>query len=750
LFHIVITMSSARKIRFFPVLLIISCGVVGFSGIVVADEIPEVETLDGDGTEDEPYEITNIDELQAISQDLEAHYVLENDIDASETETWNAGAGFEPIGDSSVGFFTGTFDGQGYTISDLTIDHNERRTGLFGGNEGTIRDLTLDNANVRGTDTLVGIVVGENNGEIKRVHSSGSVEAEGWRVGGLVGWMTSEATMEQSSSNATVTGVDFVGGLVGELNVDSEIVKSYAKGEVTGTDEHVGGLLGWSSSGSEIRNSYSKTEVSGDIPLGGLIGSFDSPASDVYAAGSVSGSHESGGLVAETDDEATLSSGYWDTESTSQTDGAGNDAIGTGLETAEMTGAAAEANMDLDFENFWTATDEYPILEWQVQDVDLEVSQPAVGEGETTDVTVTLTLDDGSTVTASEVAEFDSETAVAEAEAGTLEANSVGETDLTATVAGESDTQTVEVLEPPSIELVDAEFDTETAVEGATVEATATYENTGGPGSETAVVTVGGEDVTSSVLEIDADGETTRTLSWEATEGGLVDLDGEELGELSTLEAGTVGLESIELPEEAAQDSEYDIDLKLTNEADGPVTDTVELRIDGEHAADESVTVDGDGSTETITGSHDEQGTATHVVELHDTEETAMMEIVEPAEFTLEDLEAPETVAEGSEETFTATVRNVGGGEDEAEISLEVDGETVETKSTTLAVEETDTLEFEMPGETAGEVDVVVESPDDSLETALSVEADDGIPGFTASVVAVALVAVVSLVARRR
>ena len=47
-----------------------------------------------------------------------AHYILINDIDASDTSTWNCGAGFKPIG----GIFNGSFDGRGYNISDLYIN----------------------------------------------------------------------------------------------------------------------------------------------------------------------------------------------------------------------------------------------------------------------------------------------------------------------------------------------------------------------------------------------------------------------------------------------------------------------------------------------------------------------------------------------------------------------------------------------------------------------------------------------------
>ena len=66
----------------------------------------------GSGTEADPYLITDVYELQEMSDDLTAYYVLGNDIDASVTSSWNGNAGFEPIGT-----FTGIFDGQGHTIT---------------------------------------------------------------------------------------------------------------------------------------------------------------------------------------------------------------------------------------------------------------------------------------------------------------------------------------------------------------------------------------------------------------------------------------------------------------------------------------------------------------------------------------------------------------------------------------------------------------------------------------------------------
>ncbi len=86
----------------------------------------------GDGTIGDPYQVSDVDQLQDISSDLNAHYVLINDIDASATVGWNAGEGFEPMGELWNGF-TGSLDGQGYNITDLFINLIATNyVGLFG------------------------------------------------------------------------------------------------------------------------------------------------------------------------------------------------------------------------------------------------------------------------------------------------------------------------------------------------------------------------------------------------------------------------------------------------------------------------------------------------------------------------------------------------------------------------------------------------------------------------------------------
>ncbi|WP_230198528.1 CARDB domain-containing protein [Halopiger goleimassiliensis] len=735
---------------------IVALGIALGAGVGAAEQTAALDELEGDGTGENPYVITNAEELQAMNQDLEAHYILGNDIDASDTEHWAGGTGFEPIGDSEYGDrteipFSGTFDGRNHTVKGLTIDRpGDSYIGLFGTATGTVENVEIENAFIRG-DQYVGGVIGQLEGEGRSIAVTGEVEGNEY-VGGVVGRNRGDPILLRAYADVSVNGDEYIGGIVG-ANAGT-IMESHTTSTVEATDGFAGGITGNQYSSGAVRQSYAAANVEGNFN-GGIFGDFEGSGNGIYSRSDIDTSNEySGGIAGgDSSDGSGLTDVYWDVDMTKTDDSIGTgEEYGTGLKEQELTGEDPKTNTNLDFGNYWTATDEYPVLKWQIQDVDLQIAQPSIGEGETTSVTVELTLDDGSTVTATEVADYDSEEAVAEVTNGLLEANSVGETELTATVAGESDSVTVEVLEPPSIDLVDTSFDTEAAVEGTTLEAAVTYQNTGGPGSETATVAVGDEQVTRSTVHVDADGETTETLRWTAAENGTVALNDEPLGDLSIYEPGTVGLESVSLPEEAAAGSEYDLEVGFTNEADEPVAETVEVRIDGESVATETVTVDADGSTETFTLTHDEQGTATHVVELHDETETATIDLLEPAEFQLEAFDAPASVTEGESATINATVTNVGGGADEASVALTVDDESVDETTVELEAGASESLEFDTTLEELGDVTVGLESPDDVVEAEIAVtEADgDGIPGFGPALAVVAMALAASAVAMRR
>jgi len=282
--------------------------------------------------EPEPVEISNAEEFEQMREDLDGHYILVDNIDVAHIDN------FEPIG-SPQDPFTGTLDGNGYTISNLTIDRpNESPVGLFGsvGNkpQGVIEDVGLEDVDVTGNLTVGGLV-GLNQGVIWRSYVTGRVRGD-----------------EDSGGEA-------VGGLVG---INRGVVGgSYATGEVSG-DERVGGLVGVTT-GMTVTGSYARGNVTGNEEVGGLVGFSDGEVRESYAAGNVTGSEGVGGLVGGHSDSANSDNSYWDINTTGQNESDG----GTPLTTPEMTGSAARENMEgFDFEAAWRTTeDDYPILSWE-------------------------------------------------------------------------------------------------------------------------------------------------------------------------------------------------------------------------------------------------------------------------------------------------------------------------------------------------------------------------------------------------
>ena len=101
-------------------ILILSIGLV----ISTKAQTPIAPSL-GDGSVANPYQIATIDNLAWLqassnSSTWSMNYIQTADIDASVTASWNGGAGFSPIGNSSIKF-TGSYDGQRHTFFDKFI-----------------------------------------------------------------------------------------------------------------------------------------------------------------------------------------------------------------------------------------------------------------------------------------------------------------------------------------------------------------------------------------------------------------------------------------------------------------------------------------------------------------------------------------------------------------------------------------------------------------------------------------------------
>ncbi|RLM53518.1 PGF-pre-PGF domain-containing protein [Halobellus sp. Atlit-31R] len=304
----------------------------------------------GNGTVTSPYQIETWQHLDAVRQNLGANFTLVADLNASTagydtvaSASANGDRGFEPIGNQTTPF-TGSFDGNGSTISDLFIDReNANYVGLFGRiNDGRIENVSVENVTIVGS-TFVGGLVGLNdNSEVTASYATGNVSASSASsiVGGLVGQNQNGATVRESYATGAVNGSDRVGGLVG-LNDNSEVTVSYATGNLSGS-EYVGGLVG-DNNGGEVTVSYATGDVDGSEFVGGLVGQNQNGAtiSESYAVGAVNGSTV-GGLVGS--NAATVSNSYWNTKTTNQESSAG----GIPLTTAQMTGRDAldSGNMD--------------------------------------------------------------------------------------------------------------------------------------------------------------------------------------------------------------------------------------------------------------------------------------------------------------------------------------------------------------------------------------------------------------------
>lgn len=319
-----------------------------------------LNNMDGSGTCSDPYVVTNVYELQAIDEDRDACYELGNDIDASYTANWNPDGdseneGFDPIATNSDPF-TGTLDGNGHTITGLTIDRtmplsNREVVGMFNTTTGTITNLQVENASVTKTltyegDKIVmedytGIIAGANGGEISKVSVTGY--ADGYiGVAGVTGLNASAGTVSNTTVDVTVKGEGGFAGIVGaNYGTVKNAVSHGTMDQVDNPTQSAGGsygagLVAWNR--GTIETSYSTAEV-------------------IVNSGYEDGS---GGLLG-VDSYGTVNNSYWDTESSGMTSSAG----GTGLTTSEMQGSSAETNMTgFDFDTVWTtSSNEYPELQ---------------------------------------------------------------------------------------------------------------------------------------------------------------------------------------------------------------------------------------------------------------------------------------------------------------------------------------------------------------------------------------------------
>lgn len=185
----------------------------------------------GDGLDEgTAFVITDCSQLQEIQDDLDAWYRLERNIDCSMTSSWNSGAGFEPIGTSSDPFH-GVLRGNNHTITGLTIDRpTTDYVGLFGymSSSGSVDRLRLKSVSIAGQNCVGGVAGQTVSADVFNIGIYGEVAGTA-SVGGAVG--CNMGLIMNSHSHANITGSPTIaGGLVGYN--DSPIYNSFSTGSV--------------------------------------------------------------------------------------------------------------------------------------------------------------------------------------------------------------------------------------------------------------------------------------------------------------------------------------------------------------------------------------------------------------------------------------------------------------------------------------------------------------------------------------
>ena len=222
--------------------------------------------------------------------------------DTSDWENWENSApknSWSSIGSDSGNSsnpFSGTFDGQGHTVSGIYINSENDYQGLFGYNEGTIKNIGVTESYIKG-DYCVGGVCGLNNtwrGTISNCYNSGAISGNE-EVGGVCGGNYSGSTISYCYNSGPINGTGeytIAGGVCGENN--GTISNSYNSGTVIG-NRYVGGVCGSDSYGT-ISNCYNTGTISGNLEVGGVCGWKTGTISNCYNTGTINGDENVGGV----------------------------------------------------------------------------------------------------------------------------------------------------------------------------------------------------------------------------------------------------------------------------------------------------------------------------------------------------------------------------------------------------------------------------------------------------------------------
>ena len=286
----------------------------------------------GTGTAEDPYQIANGAQLAYLASSVNSgetytgkNFVLTANIDLNGLPWTPIANSFSDalLGGSNYRIFAGNFDGNGYTISKVSIGSETTPFesdvfGLFGATEGKISNLNLDTVSIHGVAKITsgyvigpaGGLVGYSAGSIENCHvtgltmdmnaQDGGIAGAYW-IGGLVGALDGTQLINECSVSGSITentGKGSIGGLIGELGKAAKI--TYSRSDVTVNVKadsrggaNVGGFIGKGNGKTDaeriIRNCYATGNVTGGAYTGGFAGGlWGLNIKNCYASGNVS------------------------------------------------------------------------------------------------------------------------------------------------------------------------------------------------------------------------------------------------------------------------------------------------------------------------------------------------------------------------------------------------------------------------------------------------------------------------------
>ena len=287
----------------------------------------------GSGTGNDPYQIADGAQLAYLANSVnggesyaDTYFVLTANIDLGNKDWTPIANSFSDalLGGSDYRVFAGNFDGNGYTISNVSIGSEAAPLeadvfGFFGATEGKISNLNLDTVSIHGIAKVASIgavvgfaggLVGSSGGSIENCHVTGltmdmsapsNVYAAAYWVGGLVGALDGTQLINECSVSGGITekaGKGSIGGLIGELGKAAKI--TYSRSNVTVNVKadsrggaNVGGFIGKGNGKTDaetiIRNCYATGNVTGGAYTGGFAGGlWGLNIKNCYASGNVS------------------------------------------------------------------------------------------------------------------------------------------------------------------------------------------------------------------------------------------------------------------------------------------------------------------------------------------------------------------------------------------------------------------------------------------------------------------------------